>query len=208
MNFTKTLTLVSLFTSATLASTNIFAHEAGSWLIRGGVADVMPQESSDNVLNTGELEIDDNTQVAATLTYMFTDNIGFEVLAATPFTHEVKTDGLGKIAEVSHLPPSFMAQYYFGKANSDIRPYVGAGLNYTVFFDEKGYGALDGTKIELDNSLGLAAQAGVDVSINENWFANASIWYMDINTTVKTAVGNFDADIDPITVMLSAGYSF
>ncbi|WCN08422.1 OmpW family outer membrane protein [Marinomonas mediterranea] len=209
MNLTKTVALASLLTSATLASTGVLAHEAGSWLVRGGLGTVIPQESSDDVAGSGELEIDDNTQIAATLSYMFTDNIGFEVLAATPFTHEVKTNGLGKIAEVSHLPPSFMAQYYFGQADSEIRPYLGAGLNYTVFFDEESYGAIKGSDVELDDSFGLAAQAGIDVSINDKWFANASIWYIDIDTTVKVkGVGNFDTEIDPIVAMISAGYTF
>jgi outer membrane protein len=139
---------------------------------------------------------------------MLTDQFGVELLAASPFTHKVSTKGLGEVAEVSHLPPSLMAQYYFGQANSKIRPYIGAGLNYTIFFDEKGKGALAGTDVSLDNSFGLAAQVGVDVNFAENWFANASLWYMDINTDVHTTVGTFNADIDPITFMASVGYTF
>ncbi|RGP91016.1 hypothetical protein BC354_19150 [Vibrio cholerae] len=66
------------------------------------------------------------------------DNISFEVLAATPFSHKISTSGgelgsLGDIGETKHLPPTFMVQYYFGEANSTFRPYVGAGLNYTTF---------------------------------------------------------------------------
>jgi|TARA_R110000764_G_scaffold151544_1_gene239005 outer membrane protein len=193
---------------STLCSSVVLAHDAGDLFVRAGFATVMPNESSDNVLNTGELELDNDTQVGVTLTYMLTEQFGVELLAATPFTHKVSTKGLGEVAEVSHLPPSVMAQYYFGQANSQIRPYVGAGLNYTVFFDEKGKGTLAGTDVSLDDSFGLAAQLGVDVNFAENWFANASIWYMDINTDVHTTVGTIDADIDPITFMASVGYTF
>ena len=56
----------------------------------------------------------------------------------TPFSHSVSTPGLGEVAKVKHLPPTLMAQYYFGDANSKVRPYVGAGINYTTFFDEEG----------------------------------------------------------------------
>ena len=60
------------------------AHQAGDILVRGGLAFVSPQTSSDNVLGTGELEIDSNMQLGLTLSYMLTDNWGVELLAATP----------------------------------------------------------------------------------------------------------------------------
>ncbi|WP_421849544.1 OmpW family outer membrane protein [Marinomonas sp.] len=193
-----------------LCSSVALAHNAGDIFVRGGLATVMPNESSDNVSGTGEFEVDNNTQIGLTLSYMLTDQFGVELLAATPFTHTVSTKGLGDIAEVSHLPPSVMAQYYFGQANSQVRPYVGAGLNYTVFFDEKSEGKLAGKDVDLDNSFGLAAQVGVDVNFAENWFANASLWYMDINTDVHVEgeSQSFNTDLDPITFMASVGYTF
>ncbi|EAQ64687.1 outer membrane protein OmpW, putative [Marinomonas sp. MED121] len=200
--------LVPISLMLALTSPFVAAHEEGDFFVRGGLASVMPNESSDNVLNTGELELSDNTQLGLTLTYMLTDNWGMELLAATPFTHNVRTDGLGKIAEVTHLPPTFMGQYYFGESDSQYRPYVGAGLNYTTFFEEEGFGTLDGTNVELDDSFGLAVQVGLDVEVTEDWFVNASFWYMDIDTEVETTVGTFDAEIDPYVVMVGMGYTF
>ena len=200
--------IVPLSLMLALASPLVMAHEEGDFFMRAGLASVMPNESSDNVLNTGELELSNDTQVGLTFTYMFTDNVGIELLAATPFTHDVSTDGLGKIAEVSHLPPTLMGQYYFGEANSQYRPYVGAGINYTTFFEEEGFNDLDGTEVKLDDSFGLAAQVGIDVELNEDWFFNASFWYMDIDTEVETSVGTFDAEIDPYVVMVGMGYTF
>ncbi|VEA73944.1 Outer membrane protein W precursor [Serratia rubidaea] len=43
----------------------------------------------------------------------------------------------GDIATVHHLPPTLMAQYYFGDRQDKLRPYMGVGVNYTTFFDEK-----------------------------------------------------------------------
>ncbi|SBS27927.1 Outer membrane protein W precursor [Marinomonas spartinae] len=193
-----------------LCSTAALAHQAGDFFVRGGVATVMPNESSDDVAvsDNQELKISNDTQLAATLTYMITDNIGAELLLATPFKHDVSTAKLGKVAEVSQLPPSLMAQYYFGKSNSDIRPYVGAGLNHTVFFDAKGKGALAGTNVSVDGTWGLAAQAGVDMKINDKLFANASVWYMNIDTDVHTAVGTISTKVNPLAVMVGVGYTF
>ncbi|MEL0611796.1 OmpW family outer membrane protein [Marinomonas arenicola] len=192
-----------------LCSSVVLAHNEGDFFVRGGAAIVMPNESSDDV-GGNELKIDDDTQLAATFTYMATDNIGVELLLATPFTHDVKLDG-NKVAEVSQLPPSLMVQYYFAQADSKIRPYVGAGVNYTFFFDEKGKGVLSNDDINVDDSMGWTVQAGVDAKFAENWFANASIWYMDIDTDVRTeteTVGTIHTEIDPVSVMLGVGYTF
>lgn len=198
---------LSLLVAAALLAPSAFAHQAGDILVRGGAITVSPNSSGDDVAGSGHLNPHSNTQLGLTLSYMVTDNWGVELLAATPFSHSVST-GLGEVAKVKHLPPSLMAQYYFGNAQSKVRPYVGAGINYTFFFDEEGRGALTNTDVEADDSWGLAAQAGVDMDINEDWFVNGSIWYMDIDTDVKTVAGTFDTSIDPIGLMVGLGYRF
>lgn len=201
----KSVTKIALLSAAIVSAPLAMAHEAGDMFIRGGLINVMPNEDSTGL----DLGVGNDLQIGLTATYMYTDNIGVELLAATPFTHDVTLAGAGKIGEVSHLPPSLMAQYYFGQADSAVRPYVGAGLNYTVFFDEQTEGAIDGVDLELDDSFGLAAQAGVDFNITDNLFINASIWYMDINTDVKLdGVKSAELDVDPVSVMASVGYTF
>ncbi|BBT64939.1 OmpW family outer membrane protein [Aeromonas caviae] len=200
--------ILPLLIAAAFASPVAMAHQAGDILVRGGLAFVSPQTSSDNVLGTGELEIDSNMQLGLTLSYMLTDNWGVELLAATPFSHSVSTAGLGEVAKVKHLPPTLMAQYYFGDANSKVRPYVGAGINYTTFFDEEGRGALTGTDVSVDSSWGMAGQVGLDMAINDRWFVNASAWLIDIDTDVHTAVGTINTSIDPVAFMFGVGYRF
>ena len=200
--------ILPLMIAAALASPVAMAHQAGDILVRGGLAFVSPQTSSDNVLGTGELEIDSNMQLGLTLSYLITDNWGVELLAATPFSHSVSTAGLGEVAKVKHLPPTLMAQYYFGDANSKVRPYIGAGINYTTFFDEQGRGALDGTDVSVDSFWGMAGQVGLDMAINDRWFVNASAWIMDIDTDVHTAVGTINTSIDPMAFMFGVGYRF
>lgn len=205
---TKTLPLLI---AAAIASPIAMAHQAGDFLVRGGAAMVVPHESSDDVLGTGEFKVNNNTQLGLTLGYMVTDNIGVELLAATPFSHTVSTRGLGEVAKVKHLPPTLMGQYYFGDAKSTIRPYVGVGVNYTTFFDEEGRGALASSNVKVDDSWGVAGQVGVDVALNERWFMNASAWMIRIDTDVHstgTVNATINTKIDPYVFMLAAGYRF
>ncbi|MEF1309982.1 outer membrane protein OmpW [Vibrio mytili] len=208
----------SLAVVAALLSPSVFAHQQGDFVLRVGAASVVPNDSSDKILGSKEeLKVDSNTQLGLTLGYMFTDNISLEILAATPFSHDISTDllGLGDIADTKHLPPTLMVQYYFGEPESKVRPYVGAGINYTIFFDEgfnskaKQAGLSD---LELDDSFGLAANFGVDYQINEKWFVGASAWYANIETeaTYKFAGDKqkTDVKINPWVFMISGGYKF
>ncbi|RUM49681.1 MAG: outer membrane protein OmpW, partial [Marinomonas sp.] len=128
----KSVTKFALLSAALVSAPLAMAHEAGDMFIRGGLVNVMPSVDDNTDLGLG-LDVDNNLQIGLTGTYMYTDNIGVELLVATPFTHDITADGANgaDVGEVSHLPPSLMAQYYFGTADSDVRPYVGAGLNYT-----------------------------------------------------------------------------
>jgi outer membrane protein len=145
---------------------------------------------------------------------MLTDQIGLGVLAATPFSHDIKGAGdlasAGKVAETKHLPPTVTLQYFPMPSGSKLQPYVGAGVNYTVFFDEDTAGPLAGTDIELDDSFGLAAEAGVDYMITENVGVNAAIWWIDIDTEAKIEAANqtVDVEIDPLVYMVGVSYKF
>ncbi|WP_429067323.1 OmpW family outer membrane protein [Aeromonas bestiarum] len=201
--------ILPLMIAAALASPVAMAHQAGDILVRGGLAFVSPQTSSDDVMGSGsEFEIDSNMQLGLTLSYLITDNWGVELLAATPFSHSVSLAGT-EVAKVKHLPPTLMAQYYFGDAKSKVRPYVGVGVNYTNFFDEKGRGPLANDDITLDDSWGVAGQVGLDMAINDRWFVNASAWIMDIDTEVHVNGGDgIKTSIDPMAFMLGVGYRF
>lgn len=193
-----------------------YAHDAGEFFIRAGSATVRPTEGSDNVLGSlGGFNVNNNTQLGLTMTWMATENVGIELLAATPFRHKVGTGPTGDIATVHHLPPTLMAQWYFNDASSKFRPYVGAGINYTTFFDEKfnDTGKAAGlSDLSLKDSWGAAGQVGVDYLINRNWLINASVWYMDIDTDVRFKAGGVQQSVstrlDPWVFMFSAGYRF
>ncbi|MBG2913032.1 outer membrane protein OmpW [Proteus terrae] len=206
-----------ILAAATLAPSISFAHQAGDFLFRAGTATVRPNAGSDTVLG-GHFDANNNTQLGLTFGYMITDNIGVELLAATPFEHKVSLSGVGEIASVKHLPPTLMAQYYFGNAEDKLRPYLGAGLNFTTFFDEKfnNHAAVEANglnSLDLKNSWGFAAQAGLDYNLDKNWMLNASVWWMNIETDVKFKDGNgnnykVDTRLDPFVFMFGVGYRF
>ena len=215
MNKKITLSLVvaSLFTAG--FSFGAAAHQAGDIIVRAGVAMVAPNESSPVVANIAEFGVDNDVQLGLNFGYMLTDNLGIELLAASPFSHDVSLGELGKIADSKQLPPTLVAQYYFGDSQSALRPYIGLGINFTNFYDSeftqeaKDLG-LD--NLSLSNSWGVAAQVGLDYQIDKKWLVNASVWYAQISTDVSFDMGAdhvvVDTDIDPWVYMVSIGYTF
>ena len=117
-------------------------------------------------------------------------------------------------------------QYYFNDAANPFRPYLGAGINTTIFFSEDVSPALNAAldtivalpagsvqgELELDQSWGFAVQAGFDYKLNDAWGVSGTIWYVDIHTdaTVKTAVADvsFGVDIDPWVYNIGVAYRF
>lgn len=182
-----------------------YSYEQGDLILRVGAATVDPD--GDGGLN-GDLSVDEDTQLGITGTYMLTDNWGLGLLAATPFSHDIKLDGAGKVGETKHLPPTLTAQYYFNN-ESNFTPFVGAGINWTTFFEEDTSGALAGTELELDDSLGWALEAGVDWALDDKWVVSAQVWYIDIETDADLN-GSFltEVEIDPWVYMIGIGYKF
>ncbi|MEQ1800935.1 MAG: OmpA family protein [Gammaproteobacteria bacterium] len=189
----------------------------GDWLLRAGVGVVDPK--SDNLTTPlGELQVDTGTSATIEGTYMFADKFGVELLAAYPFTHDVDLDGAGTIAEVDHLPPTLSLQYHFNP-DGTFRPYIGAGLNYTTFMNEKAKGgalaANDLADPSLDDSWGAAGQVGIDVGLTGNWFLNAAVRYIDIDSDLEltdTETGDTvqlgTVEIDPFIYQVQVGYRF
>lgn len=230
----RILSMTALASAAAL-SVQAQAYEAGDWVVRLGATQVTPAESSSlleldgatltSPLN-GRLGLDNDTQLGITVEYMINKNWGIELLAATPFSHTAGvTDGEAlqglNVADVKHLPPTLSAVYHFN-LDSKFQPYVGAGINYTVFFDEDLTSQADaafaslgltGGDVKLDSSWGIALQVGADYHLNERWLLNASVRWIDIDTTAKIKFDNgsvikSDVDVDPYVYTLSVGYKF
>ncbi|HAW61894.1 MAG TPA: outer membrane protein OmpW [Pseudomonas sp.] len=224
----------TLFTASALAlaltAPLAQAFEAGDIIVRAGAITVDPREDSSDIsaaaaggaVPNTKATLDSNTQLGLNFAYMVTDNIGIELLAATPFSHSVGVKGLGpldgKLADIKHLPPTLSAVYYPLDSKSLFQPYVGLGINYTVFFDEdltshRESAAGGGfSNLSLQDSWGLAAQVGMDYMLSDNIMLNAQVRYIDIDTkaTADSGLGKVkvDVDVDPFVYMVGLGYKF
>ncbi|MCX5592147.1 OmpW/AlkL family protein [Alcaligenes endophyticus] len=211
MKATSLSLLKPVLLSATLCLiplANSQAHESGDWLLKVGVTNVSPKSNNGSLANgTVDLDVKSSTRPSFSITYMATKNIGVELLGALPFKHSLNSN-LGNIGETKQLPPTLSLQYHFLPDNT-IQPYVGVGLNYTHFFSTKAGGALAGNDLKIKNSWGLAAQVGVDVSLNKNWFLNADVRYINIRPDVQLngqSIGK--AKINPWVTTVGVGYRF
>jgi outer membrane protein len=223
-----------LFALVLVPTLNSQAYEKGDWVIRAGPTNVDPDTDSDAFDIAGlaavEVDVDDAWALGISATYMFTDSIGVELLAATPFDHDISVDGANIDAgETKHLPPTLTVNWYPRGGKEGWQPFIGVGVNYTYFFDEDVDSQLEDalgvitqpitqrtdpvpSNLSLDESWGFAGRLGVDYPFSENWSATASMWYLDIGTeaTIRNALGNFkaDVDIDPFVYMIGVSYSF
>lgn len=214
--------ILSVAIAGTLLSTisPAFAYERGDWVVRVGMTNVAPDDSSNNVYVGGAdlgvgVNVDSNTQLGLNFVYFYSPQLAIEVLAATPFSHDIGLDTVGALGNTKHLPPTVSANYYFADPSAKFQPYVGAGINYTLFFDEEftSVNANAGfSDLELDNSLGLAAQVGFDYMLDDKWLINASVRWMDIDTeatfNLNGSPGSVDVSIDPLVYSITAGYRF
>ena len=198
------------------------AHaEAGDVLVRLRGIMVSPTEQSGSVrpsFPTGSVAVDDAIVPELDFTYMLTDHVGAELILATS-PHDIvgrgALAGVGKLADTMALPPTLTLQYHFAP-EAALRPYVGAGVNYTIFYDEDASSALEtaigATRVSADDSFGYALQAGFDVDLSERVFLNVDVKYIDIDTTATLRTGalvnRVDVSLDPVVVGVGLGMRF
>lgn len=190
------------------AATPALAQSAGTWTVGVGAHQVNPK-SDNGSLAGGALPVEVESNVRPTITgeYFVADNLGIEVLASLPFKHDIAIDGLGTVGEAKHLPPTVSLQYHFGQGK--VKPFVGAGVNYTKFFSEDTSGALEGAELELSASWGLAAHAGVDFKVGENGAIRIDARWIDIDTDVSVDGQDLGTvNIDPLVYGAAYVFSF
>jgi outer membrane protein len=184
---------------------------------------VAPNESSGGITPTfpaEKIKVSNSFMPELDFTYMATSHIGAELILATTKHHASgrtgTTGSIGRLASTWVLPPTLTLQYHF-MPDGAIRPYVGAGVNYTIFYSEKASAGLKAavgpTTVGMKDSVGYALQAGVDVPLTRRTFVNFDVKYLDINTTAvlaTTAIGTqrVRVHLDPIVVGMGFGMKF
>ncbi len=200
MRYAKQLLLVA----AWLASQSVLAAQ-GDIIARVRGIVVAPDVSTTSALSSLGTTVGTAAVPEVDFTYMFTDSLGAELILGT--TRNALTTHLGGIGKVSLLPPTLTLQWHFNDAGS-VRPYVGAGLNYTLFYHNSL--AVGGQGVDITNhSFGPALQAGVDVAVSQNWFVNFDVKKVWIKTDASLAGADIGTlKIDPWIVGVGVGRRF
>ena len=225
-------TVLSTALAAGLCATSAVQAEIGISLNVGPI--LVSPDSGESELDqdaTLSVGVDSNTQLGLIFDIPINDNIVVEVVAATPFEHDITGEtGLAgaatsEIGSTKHLPPTVFAQYHFGRPDAVFRPFVGAGLNYTIFFEEEtgtglrnalaglGVTADQDVDVELDDSVGIALQGGFNYMLSEDWTVNAMLSWIDINTDADIKVDGVskltsEVEIDPLVFFIGAKFDF
>ncbi|MFL9839770.1 OmpW family protein [Sphingomonas sp. ST-64] len=215
----SSLVLIGVAASA-IAAQPAFAKE-GDVLIRARAILVAPTESSGPVepaFPASAVGVSDSVMPEVDFTYMLTDRIGAELILATT-KHDAQgrgaLSGFDELASTWVLPPTLTLQYHLAPEGK-VRPYVGAGINYTIFYSTKASPALEtaigATTVKMDDSFGYALQAGVDIDLTEKVFLNLDVKYIDIDTTARLntggAINSARVSIDPIVAGVGIGFRF
>jgi outer membrane protein len=193
--------LVPVALAIALAS-GVASAAQGDWLGRARVISINPDASS-SALN---LDASTETTLELDFTYFVTHNLGLELILATK-KHDITAGGT-PVGDVALLPPTLTLQYHFAPDSPSFRPYVGAGINYTKFYD---INLGSGTLTVDTSSWGGALQIGADFPINKQFFFNVDLKKIWIDTDVKTvATGATAANfkINPLVIGLGIGMKF
>ena len=176
------------------------AQSKGDFTVGIGVHNVAPKSDNGKLAgNTLAVEVGDNVRPTITGEYFVADNVGIELIAALPFKHDIDIKGLGEVGSTKHLPPTLSVQYHFRAVDAKVKPFVGAGVNYTWFFSEDTTGALAGNDLRLGNSWGLAAHAGIDFAISPKSAIRVDVRWIDIDSEVKLNKAKIGTvNIDPL----------
>ncbi len=198
-------------------STSVLAQE-GPWQVRLRAIVVAPDESASIDVIGGDVELSDSVVPELDISYFLTDNISAELILGTSYHKATaRNTAVGDLflGKTWVLPPTLTLQYHF-KPDSTFNPYIGAGLNYTIFYSESlDNSVLDG--IDYDPSFGVALQAGADFKLDPDadWFFNVDakkIW-MSTDVTVNAtsalnATVGAKVDIDPWVFGIGVGRRF
>ncbi len=223
----------TLLIAALLSASAAFAQQN---TVRLGYTFIAPNSSASSIsgpltpANSLSLEVKNQSTLFFSYARSFSDNWDGELALGIPPTHDVAIKvtnpalpaGVqaydGKIgARVRQVAPTVFANYKFGTKESKFRPFLGIGVNYTKF--DKTESTADGnginggpTNIALKDSVGLAAQAGLNYQINDQWSIGAAIATARVKTQLTTntlgVVRTADITFHPRVFTASVGYSF
>jgi outer membrane protein len=193
------------------------SNEFKRWQVRLRAVGVAPEESATIGIIGGDVAISNALIPELDFTYFFTENFAAELILGTA-KHDVQAinteAGDVNLGSVWLLPPTLTAQYHFYTSDKKVfKPYIGAGVNYTLFYNVKSGDVAD---VTYDNALGYAAQLGFDLMVDDTFFINVDVKRLFLSTDVSVDASNLAAgliipaevDINPWLVGVGVGMKF
>lgn len=191
--------------------------EFSRWQVRVRGTWVNPKSQATIETIGGDIEVSTNVIPELDFTYFFTKNIGAELILGTS-GHSVhaKNTAVGNLdlGNVYLLPPTLMLQYHFYPWEG-VKPYVGAGVNYTIFYNEK---SGDAHGISYSNEFGYGFQVGFDIDITDKFFVNVDFKKLFLETDVVVDASNLNGGqaldipakvtLDPMMLSFGVGMRF
>lgn len=177
-------------------ATSVAPDESGSILTSGGV-------------DTGlDVKVNNDTIPSLGLSYFITDKVAVELILGTS-KHEISATTAPTATAVHDtwvLPPVLSLQYHPLPA-ARFSPYVGAGVNYMIFYNGKDR---NGFKVDVDNGFGYSLQAGVDIAVQGPWSVNVDVKkvFFDTEASINNGALRSDVTLDPLVVSVGLGRKF
>jgi OOP family OmpA-OmpF porin len=189
------------------------AREAeGAWIVRLRAADLVPRSRSDalNLAGAGQSVVPaDQTRTNSTsapeldLEYFFTSHWSAELSLELPRAHELSASG-SRLGTFRLMPDYLTAKYGFNPDGA-FRPYLGAGVNLSSFYDQSGAPALTLSR----TTTGPALQAGFDLQLTEHWLLNLDVKWARVRPALSfegAPLGQLH--LDPLLYGIGVGYRF
>lgn len=202
--------LVAALAVAGLVSTGVVYADDSGFMVRARAVSISWDNGNKDGLDTvgvGQVEAKDRWIPEVDISYFFTKNLAAELVLTYPQSVDIQTGVFGKIGKVDALPPSLLLQYHFTDLGA-FKPYIGAGLNYTIFTKNSFDTALGNVSVDR-TSFGLAGQVGFDYFLTKNVALNFDVKYIQMSSEVKldgTKLGKLE--LNPITAGVGVGYRF
>jgi outer membrane protein len=157
------------------------------WMVRVRAVDLLWNNGQTGIAQAANIKAKDQWIPEFDVSYFFTKNIAAELVLTWPQQVNITANGTDA-GKISALPPSLLAQYHFTDLGA-FKPYVGAGVNYTIFGNRQNfYGPGAGLQVE-PSSIGFVGQIGMDYMLDKNWGLNVDVKYATMATNVQAVAG-------------------
>lgn len=198
---------------ASLLGVGAVQADEGNFLVRVRAIGIFPEKSSEPGIGAlagvpaDAITLSNKPAPEIDFTYFITQHWAAELILSYPQQHDVNLAGTGKIGVARHLPPTLTLQYHF-RPEETVRPYLGAGINYTRFFNVD---IVNGTFGLEHDSFGPAVQAGMDIRLAEKLYLNFDIKKIFMETDLKmnsTGAKVSHLNLNPVVVGVGFGWRF